>query len=167
MTLTREFDFTGVTGRVELSYWTWYDIEEGWDYLYLESSLDGESWEILKTPSCSDDDLSGNAYGLRIHRQERRSARWTQESIDLSDFAGKTVQLRFEYVTDAALNGEGLLLDDLTIDAIGYSETSKRRGRLGEPRICPHRECPSANLPSGSRQDDERWHDGRISRGRR
>ena len=32
------------------------------------------------------------------------------------------MQLRFEYVTDAALNGEGLLLDDLTIDAIGYSE---------------------------------------------
>jgi hypothetical protein len=122
MTLTREFDFTGVTGRIELSYWTWYDIEEGWDYLYLESSLDGETWEILETPSCSDDDLSGNAYGCGYTGKSGGSARWTQESIDLSDFAGKTVQLRFEYVTDAALNGEGLLLDDLTIDAIGYSE---------------------------------------------
>jgi immune inhibitor A len=32
------------------------------------------------------------------------------------------VQIRFEYVTDAALNGEGLLIDDIRIDAINYSE---------------------------------------------
>jgi len=49
MTLTREFDFTDVTGRIELSYWTWYDIEEGWDYLYSRPRSMG-SWEILKTP---------------------------------------------------------------------------------------------------------------------
>jgi bacillopeptidase F (M6 metalloprotease family) len=124
MTLTREFDFTDVTGRIELSYWTWYDIEEGWDYLYLESSLDGEAWEILRTPSCRDDDLSGNAYGCGYTGKSggAGSARWTQESIDLSQYAGRKVQLRFEYVTDAALHGEGLLLDDLSIDAIGYSE---------------------------------------------
>ena len=29
MTLTREFDFTGVTGPIEFSYWTWYDLEKG------------------------------------------------------------------------------------------------------------------------------------------
>ena len=30
--------------------------------------------------------------------------------------------LRFEYVTDTAVNTEGFLLDDLRIDAIGYEE---------------------------------------------
>jgi len=30
------------------------------------------------------------------------------------------VQIRFEYVTDAAVNGEGLLLDDIAIPEIGY-----------------------------------------------
>jgi immune inhibitor A len=29
--------------------------------------------------------------------------------------------VRFEYVTDAALNGEGFLLDDIRVDAIGYA----------------------------------------------
>jgi len=42
--------------------------------------------------------------------------------VDLSQFAGQTVQIRFEYVTDAALNGEGFLLDDVQIDAINYQE---------------------------------------------
>jgi hypothetical protein len=30
------------------------------------------------------------------------------------------VQVRFEYVTDAAINGEGLLLDDIAIPEIDY-----------------------------------------------
>ena len=33
---------------------------------------------------------------------------------------GQKVQIRFEYVTDAAVNGEGLLLDDVSVDAINY-----------------------------------------------
>ncbi|MFH1183419.1 MAG: hypothetical protein V1755_00055 [Chloroflexota bacterium] len=124
MTLTREFDFTGVGGPIELSYWTWFDIEQGWDYLYLETSTDGETWQILETPSCSDQDLSGNAYGCGYTGTSGGDspAGWTEESVDLSEFAGKQVQLRFEYVTDAALNGEGLLLDDLTVQAINYNE---------------------------------------------
>ena len=31
------------------------------------------------------------------------------------------VQLRFEYITDAAVHGEGLLLDDVSVPEIGYS----------------------------------------------
>jgi len=42
------------------------------------------------------------------------------EEVDLSKFAGKKVQIQFEYVTDAAVNGEGLLIDDVEIPAINY-----------------------------------------------
>ncbi len=34
---------------------------------------------------------------------------------------GKKVQIRFEYITDAAVNGEGFLLDDVRVDAAGYT----------------------------------------------
>ena len=37
----------------------------------------------------------------------------SNEEVDLSQFAGKKVQIRFEYITDAAINGEGFLLDDV------------------------------------------------------
>ena len=40
--------------------------------------------------------------------------------MDLSEFAGKQVQIRFEYITDAAVNGEGFLLDDVAIPETGY-----------------------------------------------
>jgi len=40
--------------------------------------------------------------------------------VDISQFAGKQVQIRFEYVTDAAVNGEGFLVDDIAVPEINY-----------------------------------------------
>jgi hypothetical protein len=120
MTLTRQFDFSEVVGEVAISYMTWYDIEEDYDYVYLEYSLDGEHWEILKTPSGTSYDPSGNSFGWGYNAFSGGTGRWIEEQVDLSEFAGEQVWLRFEYVTDAAVNGEGLMLDDISIDAIDY-----------------------------------------------
>jgi hypothetical protein len=117
MTLTRTFDFTSVSSPIKLNYWVWYDLEKDYDYLYVEASEDGETWKILKTPSGTDENPSGNSYGWGYNGV---SDGWIEESVDLSDYAGKTVQIRYEYVTDAAVNGEGLLLDDITVEAVGY-----------------------------------------------
>ena len=118
MTLTQEFDFTNVSGPIEISFRTWYDLEEDYDYLYLVASEDGETWQIITTPSGTDEDPSGNSYGWAYNGT---TDGWMEETVDLSQFAGKVIQLRFEYVTDAAVNGEGLLLDDVRIDAVNYS----------------------------------------------
>jgi immune inhibitor A len=125
MTLTRSFDFTNVDGALEFDYWVWYDIELDWDYVYLEASLDGgENWEILRTPSSTDTNPSGNSFGWGYtgFSGGGSAAEWIQETVDLSAYNGKNVLLRFEYITDAAVNGEGFVVDDLTIEAIGYSE---------------------------------------------
>ncbi len=118
MTLTREFDFTQAGGEIKLNFRTWYDIEEDWDYLYVQASEDGKSWTILKTPSGTDYDPSGNSYGWGYTGATRN---WIEESVDLSQYAGKKVFLRFQYITDAAVNGQGFMLDDVSIDAVGYS----------------------------------------------
>jgi bacillopeptidase F (M6 metalloprotease family) len=117
MRLTREFDFSGVSGPIELTFRTWYDLEVDYDYLYLEAAADGQHWQILTTPSGTADDPSGNSYGWGYNGV---SDEWIEESVDLSQFAGKRVQLRFEYVTDAAVNGEGFLLDDVSVAAVDY-----------------------------------------------
>ncbi|MCC6261331.1 MAG: immune inhibitor A [Anaerolineales bacterium] len=116
--LTREFDFTNVSAPIELKYHTWYDIETDWDYAYVLASEDGKTWQILKTPSGTDTNPSGNSYGWGY---TGNSGNWIEESVDLSAYAGKKISVRFEYVTDAAVNGEGLLLDDVSVDAINYA----------------------------------------------
>ena len=117
MTLTREFDFTKASGEVKLNFRIWYDIEEDWDYLYVEASEDGKSWQILKTPSGTDKNPSGNSYG-RGYTGKTNS--WVEESVDLSQFAGKKAFVRFQYITDAAINGAGFMLDDVSVEAINY-----------------------------------------------
>jgi hypothetical protein len=120
MTLTRTFDFSSQTGPITLSYWTWYDLEKDYDYLYLEASTDGQNWTILKTPSGTGNDPSGNSYGWGYNGESNGNMSWINEKVDLSAYAGETVQIRFEYVTDAAVNGEGFLLDDVSVSQTGY-----------------------------------------------
>ncbi len=120
MILTQSFDFQDHSGPLTLTYWTWYDIETDYDYVYLEASLDGENWQILTTPSGTGADPSGNSFGWGYNDLSGGDGTWIQEQVDISQFSGQNVQLRFEYVTDAAVNGEGLLLDDIAIPEIGY-----------------------------------------------
>lgn len=120
MTLTRSFDFSAHSGPLTLNYWTWYDIEKDWDYVYVMASVDGENWEILTTPSGTDTNPSGNSYGWGYTGFSGGSSTWIQESVDLSKYAGESILLRFEYITDAAINREGLMLDDIAIPEIGY-----------------------------------------------
>ena len=121
-TLTQAFDFSGHSGPLTLSYWTWYSLEEGFDYAYLEASTDGESWTILQTPACTREDLSGNSYGCGYNALSGsgKQAQWVEQRVDLSRYAGEKVWLRFEVVTDAGVNEDGFLLDDVAIPEIGY-----------------------------------------------
>ncbi len=125
MSLTRSFDFSQHQGDLTLNYWTWFDIENDYDYLYLMASTDGINWQILTTPSGTPENPSGNSFGWAYNGQSGQGTNqeaplWIQESIDLSQFSGKQVYLRFEYITDTAAYHEGFLLDDVKIPEIGY-----------------------------------------------
>jgi hypothetical protein len=121
-TLTQTFDLTDHTGPLTLEYWTWYDIENGWDYAYLEASTDGEHWQTLETPSSTLMNPQGNNYGWGYTGSSGRKStpRWIMQSVDLSQFSGQSLTLRFEYITDSNVTGEGFLLDDISIPEIGY-----------------------------------------------
>ncbi|MBN2549212.1 MAG: immune inhibitor A [Anaerolineales bacterium] len=120
MTLTRQFDFSQHSGPLTLKYWTWYDLEQDYDYVYLLASEDGEKWDFLITPSGTGEDPSGNSFGWGYNGLSGRQPQWIEEEVDISQYAGKVVQLRFEYITDAAVNGEGFLVDDIAIPETGY-----------------------------------------------
>ncbi len=118
MRLTHEFDLSQVSGQAELSFKTWYDLEEDYDYAYISASVDGINWEILDSQNCTSLNPSGNSYGCGWNGQ---SNGWIDEVVDLSQYSGQKVTVRFDYVTDAAVNGKGMAIDDIHLDAIGYS----------------------------------------------
>jgi hypothetical protein len=122
MSLTRTFDFTGYSGPLSLNYWTWYEIEDGWDWVYLEASTDGENWSILTTPSGTGENPQGSNFGWGYTGLSggKSSPVWIYESVDLSQFAGQNLTIRFEYITDSNVTGAGFMLDALSIPEIGY-----------------------------------------------
>jgi immune inhibitor A len=123
MTLTRAFDLS-VVDQATLEFWAWYDIEADWDYAYVEISTDaGQTWQILTTPSCVTTNPNGNSFGCAYTDRSGAGARpeWIHQQVDLSAYVGQEILIRFEYVTDDAINRPGFALDDVAIPEIGYA----------------------------------------------
>ena len=71
------------------------------------------------TPSGTPTNPNGNSFGWAY---TGRSEGWIQEQVDLTPYVGQEVWLRFEYITDDAVNRPGFLLDDIAIPEIGYMD---------------------------------------------
>jgi hypothetical protein len=119
-TLSRRVDLRNA-GAAVLNYQVWFSLEEGWDYAYLEASTDGgDTWNIIETPNTLPNDPIGNPIGNAFGPgYTGESPDWLQESVDLRDYLGAEVWLRFQYITDDAINGPGLCVRDLEIEADG------------------------------------------------
>jgi len=124
-TLTRAFDLSKVSDveQATLTYWAWYDVEQDYDYATVEVSTDGgEWWQVLSTPSGTGANPYANNPGWGYTGPSGDPPGWIQEQVDLSSYAGGEVLVRFAYLTDEAVTGAGLLLDDVAIPEIGYAD---------------------------------------------
>ena len=120
--LTREFDLTNVS-TATLEFMVWFDIEEDWDYAYVQASADeGETWTILEGDHTTDENPVGNSYG---HGYTGASSGWLQERVDLTAFVGSKVLVRFEYITDAAVYEDGLVIDDITVPELDFLDDAE------------------------------------------
>jgi hypothetical protein len=50
---------------------------------------------------------------------------WTQQSINLSAYAGKQITLRFDYVSAADIPDKGIAIDNLAIPEIGFKDDAE------------------------------------------
>ena len=129
--LERILDLTGVSSAT-LSVDLWYDIEVGWDYAYVRASADGgRTWDALRGAHTSAYNPNGNALapgytGVSGADPEGDAGSaepiWVREEIDLTPYVGGSVLVRFDYVTDDAVNAPGLCLDNLQVEAIGWMD---------------------------------------------
>jgi hypothetical protein len=80
----------------QLKFWHKYALESEYDYGYLEVSSDnGLTWYYL-------------AYFTGV-------SGWTREQIDLSDYIGSSIKIRFRLITDESVVMDGWHIDDVSI----------------------------------------------------
>ena len=129
-TLTRTLDLRGLTSAT-LTFWTWFDIENWYDYGFVEVSTDsGRTWQALPGLHTTDEDPLHQAYGPGYTGISggAEAPDWVEEHIDLTPFAGRVVLLRFEYVTDGGVSTRGWALDDIAVPELNLLDDAEASG---------------------------------------
>ena len=93
------------TGSPTLTFGALWDTEKGWDFGFVQVSVDGgRTWQSLPTASTTrahdpdaDPTVVANLPGFTGD-----SGRWRPQTADLSPWAGKKILLGFRYRTDSA-----------------------------------------------------------------
>lgn len=101
----RPLNFTGATSA-EISFWTRYRIEVGWDYMYLEVSTNGTDFE--QVANFTGDQLT-----------------WVQKTYPLDNYINESnVIIRFRFTSDFNTEAEGMFIDDLevSVNGVGLDE---------------------------------------------
>jgi immune inhibitor A len=100
----------------------WYEIEEDWDYAFLEASTDGgATW----TPVANNlSDTSGDQSGFNTSQTGITGLSGGWKTLTAALPAG-TNAIRFRYQTDAAVAEKGFVADNIAVDGtpIGTAET--------------------------------------------
>ena len=125
--LTRGFDLTGAE-KATLKFRAWHRLERDYDYAYVSVSTNGGvTWQLLQTNTCTTNNPQNANLGCGWNGASgsEKAPRWIDESADLSAYAGKKILLRFETVTDAGVNREGLAIDDVSIPEIGFADDAE------------------------------------------
>ncbi len=131
-TLTRAVDLSGVKNAT-LKFWTWYDLEDDFDFAYVSVSTDGgKTWKPLAGNTTTDRNPNANNYGNGITCKSgagcgdwQAQPQWIQEQMDLSPYAGQKILLRFEQVTDEVYTGGGFAIDDIEIPEIAFRDDAE------------------------------------------
>jgi hypothetical protein len=93
-----------VTPDSSLTFWHQYATEVNYDYMYCEIDNNLGWWQILG--------IYNGSQGT-----------WTQVNCPLTAFSGQTARLRFRFVSDQSVNGEGWYVDDVLVPVTGIAET--------------------------------------------
>ncbi|MBE0637489.1 MAG: M28 family peptidase [Bacteroidales bacterium] len=89
----------------EVSFWTKYDIETNWDYMYLEVTTNGSNWANLAT-------YTGT------------QSNWQKKTYSLNNYINNPyVVLRFRFYSDGYIVKDGMYIDDFEITVEGGYNT--------------------------------------------
>jgi len=110
--MTATVDLTNASSA-ELTFKTWYDIEQDWDYASVKVNGETVPGSITTTENPNDqnpgDGITGTSEG------------WVDATFDLSAYAGQEIELSLNYWTDVAVNNAGFYVDDIQVTADGSS----------------------------------------------
>lgn len=134
--LIRPIDLTGVTSAT-LTFDALYDIEEAWDYGFVQVSADGgNTWTSLSNADTQSilDPSAHPTVVANVPGFTGYSGGWKTETFDLTSYAGQSILVSFRYVTDWGSLGNGYLdtpgfyIRNVAVPEVGFSADGSSLG---------------------------------------
>ncbi len=105
----------------KLRFWMWLSTETNFDGGNLEASIDGGPFAVvpgtsLSSPYNSPGGLDGLLGQPGWTGDTTGFNAWRRIRMDLSAYAGKTVQFRFVFGSDGGVNSSGWFIDDFAVE---------------------------------------------------
>ncbi len=117
ITLATPVDLTSAIGANATFNAKW-EIENNWDYTQFEVSIDnGANW-IPQCGAYTNDGSSNNGQPTGEPLYDGTQNDWVLEQIDLSDYLGENILVRFQFRSDNAQRADGFYFDDLKINIL-------------------------------------------------
>ncbi|MCK6255713.1 immune inhibitor A [Fictibacillus sp. KIGAM418] len=114
-------DLTGKQSAT-LTFDAWYDMEEQWDFAFVQVSTDnGATWKSLGN-SHTRSDVVPEGYPTILDSMPGftgNSNGWQAQSFDLSAYKGQKIQLRLRSATDWGTSQAGFFADNIKVVADG------------------------------------------------
>ncbi|MFT4697816.1 MAG: carboxypeptidase T [Flavobacteriaceae bacterium] len=115
--LSNEVDLTSALGA-NASFYAKWDIENNYDYVQFEvSTNNGSSW-IAQCGKYTNDGSGNNSQPTGEPLYDGTQNSWVLEEIDLSDYLGENILVRFQFRSDNGVREDGFYFDDLKINVI-------------------------------------------------
>jgi len=95
-----------------LKLFTWYDIEEDWDYAYVELSTDGGATYVT-IPGNITTTYNPNGQNRGNGITGSSGNQWVEAKFPLDDYIGQEATIKLTYISDGAVNEEGIYFDDV------------------------------------------------------
>lgn len=130
MRRVRPFDLRSSSIKAaEMSFWTKYGIEKNYDYASIEFSTDSLNW----TTVCTDKSVLSSPFSQQaganiIPIWDGFQSRWQKEYIDLKDYLGYKLWVRFVFHSDDFTEFEGFRVDDIQVK-IGTNLTGTEKAK--------------------------------------
>ena len=127
------------TGAPTLTFDTNLQIEDGWDFGFVQVSTDGgATWATLANDRTTVNNDPSAIPGVRgLPGLTGDSGGWIRTSFDLSPYAGKNVLLGFRYVSDHTIHRPGWWIDDVTVGGVAVSDGSSLSGWQSATQVRP------------------------------
>lgn len=98
-----------------LQYYTRFELEKNYDYArVLYSVNNGVTW----SPLCGKYQTSPASSGATNPVYDGLQDGWVKEDIDLNDYLGQNIRIRFTFVSDGFDNKDGFYIDDFLLRKI-------------------------------------------------